>query len=137
MRRDLTDEVKVARLWLLDWGKWHKRTHSLPPRARLATPGEGVMGSEESIEVTHSAVIALRAKSFGCYTLVKEMYEHQHDTPREVFERIGERIGVNSMSGFYKARNRAETEVFHLRTAAADMAETQYLEGNKKYGTTC
>jgi len=137
VRIDLPNEIKAARIWLSDWGKWHKRTHSLPPHARLATPGADIIGSEEAVETTHAAVMALQAHSYHYYLIIKDLYENHHDSVSDVFNRLKGRLGLESISGFYKARNRAETKLFHLRVAEMDRAEDQYLGYDKKNGTTC
>lgn len=136
MRKDTPNEIKVARIWLKDWGIWHKRTHSLPPHARLATPGDYIGGSEESVELTNHAVMCVRTEDFNMYLILKELYEHPHDRAREVFERTRDRTRLETMSGFYKLRHNAEMKVFRYRSAILEGIEAQYLDDYTKTGTT-
>lgn len=137
MARMLPNDIKVARIFLSDWGIWHKREHSLPPSARLATPpSEGVFGSEESLEVSHRAVLMVRDASFDQYLAIRELYENQHESPGDVFDKIKGRLRIDTFSGFRKLRSRAERAFLKARIAEVDRLEAQYLDNDNIFTTT-
>lgn len=123
--RVLGEKVDIQRNWirvlLLDWGRWHAADQSLPPHARLRTPGDPMYSDNTSIDRTHRAVLHVKELSFNRYLVLETIYEPpQNKSDQEVFDLIGARLGVSNLSGLRRLRYQAETMVASYRMGQAE-----------------
>lgn len=128
---DIEINQKTERQWirslLQEWGIWHNMTHNLPPHARLATGGNDIQGSPESLEITHKAVIHLRDRSHPHYKLICYLYIPTRGrllSQSDILKDDGKlsQIQVSSGAELSRMRTWAENKIAAYRQGYADRA---------------
>lgn len=120
MRGDLPDDIKLARIYLSEWGIWHKMTHNLDAKARLATPREGVRSENRALEVSNLAMMGVREGSYDYFDILRHLYENQHLSAKRVFDAVGGSLRLNSTNTFNKMRIRAERDFIRKRESVEE-----------------
>lgn len=127
---DLTQqELQWIRALLTEWGIWHNMTHNLPASARLRTGGNDLLHTSESQELTHMAVMHLKARAPKHYSLIKWLYDPVDGrtlSQKEIFEDEAKRqwLGFKSKGELSKSRAWAEMKVASFRQGMSVAKDT-------------